>query len=63
MESTKVLTSHPMLGGISNSVIMGDPAGAEPIFKFNSIVELGRAMCRLKVHAHHLLTNSVADHF
>ena len=59
----EVLTSRPTLGGTSNSAIMGDPAGAEPIFKFNSIVELGRAMCRPKVGAQGLLMNSFADHF
>ena len=37
-----------MLGGMSNSATMGNPGGVEPIFKFNSIVELGRAMSKLK---------------
>ena len=37
-----------MLGGMSNSATMGNPGGVEPIFKFNSIVELGRAMSRTK---------------
>ena len=41
-----------MLGGMSNSVTMGNPGGAKPIFKFNLIMELGRAMSRLKDSAH-----------
>ena len=55
---TKVLTSRPTLGGTTNSAIMGDPAGAKPMFKFSSIVELGRAMCGPKVGTQYLLTNS-----
>ena len=37
-----------MLGGTSNSTTMGNPGVAKPMFKFNLIVELGRAMSKLK---------------
>ena len=49
---TEVLTTLLVLGGTSINMTMGDPGEAVPIFKFNSNVEVGRAMSRHKDGAH-----------
>jgi hypothetical protein len=46
--STEILTTLLILAGTRNRVTMGNLSEAVPIFKFNSIVELGRAMRRIK---------------
>jgi hypothetical protein len=43
--STEILTTLLILAGTRNRATMGNPSEAMPIFKFNLIVELGRAMC------------------
>ena len=45
---TEVLTTLLVLGGTSNNATMGDPSEGVPMFKFNSMGELGRAIRRLK---------------
>ena len=45
---TEVLTTLLVLGGTSNNMTMGDPSEGMPMFMFNSMGELGRAICRLK---------------
>ena len=44
----EVLTTLLVLGGTSNNVTMGDPSEGVPMFRFNSMGELGRAIRRLK---------------
>ena len=44
----EVLTTLLVLGGTSNNMTMGDPSEGVPMFRFNSMGELGRAICRLK---------------
>ena len=44
----EVLTTLLVLGGTSNNVTMGDPSEGMPMFRFNSMGELGRAIRRLK---------------
>ena len=45
---TEVLTTLLVLWGTSNNATMGDPTEGVPMFRFNSMGELGRAICRLK---------------
>lgn len=45
---TEVLTTLLVLGGTRNNATMGDPSEGVPMFRFNSMGELGRAIHKLK---------------
>jgi hypothetical protein len=46
--STEILTTLLILAGTRNRATMGNPSRAMPMFKFNLMSELGRAMHRAK---------------